>query len=244
MTIRVGINGYGRIGRNVLRAFYEGHRRGELGIVAINDLGDAATNAHLTRYDSVHGRFGQAVAVDVGGNPTPLLRFLKDKSLTLSHILLTHLHFDHIYGASALHEATGAPILAGAEDGYLLQTELGRGGFMGFPKVSEFSFTPLAEGEMELLGQPCRILHTPGHTPGSLSYHFPESGVVFVGDLVFHRSIGRTDFPGGNLDTLLSSVRNKIAPLASETVIYSGHGIETSVGAEKLHNPYLSDFAR
>jgi len=206
--------------------------------VEMFSLGPLETNSYL----AIEG--DTAIAVDAGGEPGPMLRYLEKFGLTLSHILLTHLHFDHIYGARALHQATNAPILAGAGDAYLLETELGRGGFMGFPEVEEFTFTPLAPGELSLLDQPCTVLATPGHTPGSLSFYFPRAGLVFSGDVVFYRSVGRTDFPGGSHQTLMESVRDKILSLPPETVIYSGHGLETSVAQEMLHNPYCSDFSR
>ena len=200
-------------------------------------LGPIETNSYL----AVEG--SQAVAVDAGGDPAPMFRYLSSRSLTLTHILLTHLHFDHTYGAKALQTATGAAILAGAKDAYLLKTELGRGGFMEFPLVEQFDYTPADEGEIELLGQPCKVLATPGHSPGSLSYYFPRAGAVFSGDLIFHGSVGRTDFPGGSQETLLASVKEKIFTLAPVTIIYPGHGPETSASRERLHNPYFSDFA-
>jgi len=173
-----------------------------------------------------------------------MLRFLTKQGITLTHILLTHLHFDHTYGVQALHEATGATVLAGSKDGYLLDSELGLGGFMGLPKIKNYAYTPIEPGEFEVLGQPCQALFTPGHTSGSLTYYFPKGGVAFAGDVLFYRNIGRTDFPGGSMDTLLASVKEQIFSLPDETVVYSGHGPETSVGDEKLHNPYFSDFSR
>jgi len=202
------------------------------------NLGPIETNSYL----AVEG--SRAVAVDAGGDPAPMLRYLSSHSLTLTHILLTHLHFDHTLGAKALEAATGAAILASAADGYLLEIELGRGGFLNFPTVPSYEYTPAPEGEINLLGQPCEALATPGHTPGSLSYYFPQSGVVFVGDLIFYGSVGRTDFPGGSHDILIASVKEKIFTLPGGTILYPGHGPETSVERERLHNPYFSDFAR
>ncbi|MFZ5425561.1 MAG: MBL fold metallo-hydrolase [Thermodesulfobacteriota bacterium] len=199
-------------------------------------LGPLETNSHLAVTGS------SAVAVDVGGDPSSMLKYLKKHDVTLTHILLTHLHFDHIYGVRALSDATGAPVLAGADDAYLMESELGRGGFMGFPAVKPFEYQSVGEGELDLAGVRCVALHTPGHTSGSLSYYFPDGGAVFAGDVVFYRSIGRTDFPGGNLQTLLDSVKAKIFSLPPETAIYPGHGPDTTVAAEKLHNPYFSDF--
>jgi len=201
-------------------------------------LGPIETNSYL----AVEG--SQAVAIDVGGDPASILEYISSHALTLTHVLLTHLHFDHILGVKALAAAAGAVILAGASDAYLLKTELGQGGFMGYPTVERFDYTPLAESETDLLGQPCKVLATPGHTPGSLSYYFPQAGVVFPGDLLFYGSVGRTDFPGGDHEALIASVKEKIFTLPPETIIYPGHGPKTNVNRERLHNPYFSDFAR
>lgn len=201
-------------------------------------LGPLETNSYLL----VEG--DRAVAVDVGGAPSAMLRYIADKGLTLERILLTHLHFDHTLGVAALHEATGAPVSASAGDADLLQSELGRGGFMGMPAVSDFPLETIAPGETTLLGQPMTIFHTPGHTPGSLSYYFPQAKALFSGDLVFYRSVGRSDFPGGSSQDLLNAIRDTVLTLPPETVIYPGHGPDTNVGQEALHNPFLSDFAR
>lgn len=206
--------------------------------VELFSLGPLETNSFL----AIEG--SRAIAVDVGGDPESMLAYLEQHGLTLTHILLTHLHFDHTFGAQALHAATGALILSGAGDAFLLNSELGRGGFMGFPEVPVFTFQPLAPGETTFLDQPCMVLETPGHTPGSLSFYFPRAGVVFSGDVVFYRSVGRSDFPGGSHKTLVESVREKIFTLPSETVIYCGHGLDTTVEQEMLHNPYFSDFSR
>ncbi|EGJ50304.1 MBL fold metallo-hydrolase [Desulfocurvibacter africanus] len=200
-------------------------------------LGPLETNAYVV------DNAGRALAIDPGGDPREILDFLRDEKLNLETILATHLHFDHIFGNAALAKATGAPIMASRADEFLLDTPVGGGGFMGFPKVPDFEFTPLEEGPAEFIGLACHVLATPGHTPGSLSFHFPEGRSVFVGDLLFYRSVGRTDFPGGSLEALKRSVRDKIFSLPKETVVYSGHGPETSVGDEELNNPFLSAFA-
>lgn len=204
-------------------------------------LGPLDTNCHVAWNGTL------AVAVDPGGDPAEVVDFLKANNLTLTHILNTHLHFDHIYGNQALHAATGAPILACAKDAYMLDSELGSGGMWGFPKVTPFAYETIDEGEYTFMGLPCLVLHTPGHTPGSLSFFFPDGlGVpaVFVGDLLFYRSIGRTDFPGGSMADLTKSVTRKIFTLPGETVVFSGHGLETSVGDERLNNPFFTEFVR
>lgn len=199
-------------------------------------LGPLETNCHIASAG------GRAIAVDPGGDPADVLNYLAAEGLTLDAILVTHFHFDHIYGNRALSEATGVKIMAGTGDAPLLETELGGGGFMGMPKVEPFEYTPLEEGRIELLGQSCDVIATPGHSAGSLSFHFPDAGVIFVGDVIFYRSIGRTDFPGGDIDVLKRSVSEKIFALPDATVIYPGHGPETSVGDEKAHNPFFSAF--
>lgn len=203
-------------------------------LVTVFPLGPLQTNGYLLESG------GLAAFVDPGGDPAPVLTALDGRGLSLEAVLLTHLHCDHLYGAAALVKATGAPVLASPDDGFLLDTELGGGGFMGLPLVPEFSFDPLPEGPGEFLGLPCRVLSTPGHSPGSLSLYFPEEGVVFVGDLLFERSVGRTDFPGGDMEALMRSVRDKIFTLPGATVVYPGHGPATSVAGEMAHNPFFA----
>ena len=196
-------------------------------------LGPLDTNCHVLD----HG--GQALAVDPGGDPHDVLDFLRQEKLTLAHILVTHLHFDHIYGCASLAAATGAKVLAPAEDAYLMQTELGRGGVYGFPMVEPFDSSPVVLGQAQFIGLNCRCLATPGHTPGSISYYFPQAQAAFVGDLIFYRSVGRTDFPGGSSAQLKKSVLEQIFTLPGDTALYSGHGLETTVDAERTHNPFF-----
>ncbi|WP_147820658.1 MBL fold metallo-hydrolase [Salidesulfovibrio onnuriiensis] len=199
-------------------------------------LGPLETNCHVLSHD------GKAVVVDPGGDPSEVLAHLEKEGLTLTHILNTHLHFDHTYGNRALSEATGVSILAGADDKPLLSTELGRGGMMGLPSVEMFEIEEIGEGEHEFAGLACKVFTTPGHSTGSLSFYFPEAGACFVGDLIFYRSIGRTDFPGGSLEVLKASVAEKIFTLPKETRLFSGHGPDTTVGDEMHHNPFFSEF--
>ncbi len=201
-------------------------------------LGPLETNCFV----AVEG--SSAVAIDVGGDPAPVIDYLHKRSLDLEAILLTHLHCDHLYGVATLAQAFGIKALAGVEDAMVMDTDVGRGGFMGLPLVPPFDWEAVNPGETAFLGQPCRVLATPGHTPGSRSYYFPQAGVVFVGDLLFYRSVGRTDFPGGDYDALIQSVVTRIFSLPDATRVYSGHGPATTVGDEKRHNPFFSEFAR
>jgi glyoxylase-like metal-dependent hydrolase (beta-lactamase superfamily II) len=196
-------------------------------------LGPLETNCHVLDHA------GLAVAVDPGGDPAEVIAHLKQNSLTLTHILVTHLHFDHIYGCAKLAQATGAAVLAPEGDGYLMATELGQGGAFGFPRVESFQYGPAPLGKANFAGLDCQSLSTPGHTAGSISYYFPEAGAAFVGDLIFYRSVGRTDFPGGSAPTLKKSVETQIFTLPGNTRLYNGHGLDTTVDDERTHNPFF-----
>ncbi|MBU1001784.1 MAG: MBL fold metallo-hydrolase [Proteobacteria bacterium] len=198
-------------------------------------LGPLMTNGFLVRNGP------EALFIDPGGDPALVLEDIRKQGLSLKQIVITHLHCDHIYGAAAMAKATGAPVLAHPKDEFLLGTEVGGGGLMGLPLVDDFPYGPLQPGSARFLGLEVEVLHTPGHSPGSVSLYFREQGVVFVGDLLFKRSVGRTDFHGGSTATLMDSVRDKIFTLPPETVVYSGHGPETTVGDERLHNPFFQE---
>jgi glyoxylase-like metal-dependent hydrolase (beta-lactamase superfamily II) len=199
-------------------------------------LGPLETNCYLVSNGD------RAVAVDPGGDPAAVVRHLENNGLTLETVVLTHLHCDHLYGVQALAEATGAPVLASEKDRSLMDTEIGGGGLMGLPRVAPFEFQDLPPGERELAGLPCTVLPTPGHSGGSVSLYFPDRGAVLVGDLLFYRSIGRTDFPGGDLQTLQQSVKERIFTLPEDTEVYPGHGPTTRVGDEKRNNPFFTDY--
>ena len=204
--------------------------------IKIFPLGPLQTNSHLLYNNK------EAIAIDVGGDPSPMLRFLEKNSLTLSHIFCSHLHFDHTYGVAALSKATGAPILAHEGDAFMLNSELGLGGSWGLPSLSSYSFTPLEPGSYTYLDSPCTVLSTPGHSPGGLSFYFPEASLVAVGDTLFQRSVGRTDFPGGDLELLMHSIHTQLFVLPPETLVYPGHGDSTRIGEEKMGNPFTGEF--
>lgn len=195
-------------------------------------LGPLETNCYLLENGT------EAVAVDPGGDPARVVRYLAKNSLTLTAILNTHQHFDHVLGNAALAEATGAPIYANSLDDFLARPELS-GSRYGLPDTPPFTHLDQEEGEMTLLGTACTVLHTPGHTPGSLSYYFAAAGAVFSGDVLFYRSVGRTDLPGGDFATLRNAILTKLFTLPPETVVYPGHGPETTVADEQRGNPFL-----
>ncbi len=204
--------------------------------VATFPIGPLQTNSYL-----IHNG-PRAVAIDVGGDPEPMLEYLKAHRLKLDAICITHRHFDHIYGVAALEDATGSLIYVPQGDDSLAETESGKGGIWGFPEVPEFTGCRIPTGKVILGDMLCEVLETPGHTPGGVSYYFPNENVVFTGDALFYRSIGRTDFPGGDHDTLLRSVRDVLFKLPAETLVYPGHGPASKIGDEAANNPFCGEF--
>ncbi len=188
-------------------------------------LGPLQTNCYV-----ISSR-GRAAVVDPGDDPALPLAYIRKFGFRVEHILLTHLHHDHMGGVAPVVEATDAPVLAGAADSFLLEANV-RAGQTGF------AFTPVAAGMLRIIGLPCMVLETPGHTPGSLSFFFPEADVVFTGDLIFHRGIGRTDHPYGDGPTLFDSIRRRIFILPDDTEIHPGHGPETTVAREKARRVF------
>ena len=184
-------------------------------------------------------------AVDEGGrrfesrNRAPEAVKRTADGLTLLGVVLTHGHFDHVEGLGGLKQATGAPILLHRDDLPLVQGMRAQGALFGLnvgdaPAPDRF----VVEGEeIRFGGHVLKVLHTPGHSRGSVSLPIDRS--VFVGDLLFAGSIGRTDLAGGDYDTLIDSVRRKIFTLPDDTRVYPGHGPATTVGYEKRTNPFF-----
>lgn len=199
-------------------------------------LGPLQTNSYLLHNDT------QALAIDVGGDPQPMIDYLNQYNLTLEAICLTHLHFDHTYGVAELKKATKCQVYASKGDDPIKDTEASQGGIWGFPLVESFVNEDLPLGEKILAGFNCKVLSTPGHTPGGVSLYFKEQGLVFVGDALFYRSIGRTDFPLGNFEQLITAIKTQLFTLPQETRVLPGHGPETTIQDEKLHNPICGDF--
>ena len=201
--------------------------------IEIMPVGPLETNCYLLHNSK------QAVVIDPGGEAGLILERLDRMQLELTHILNTHLHFDHTYANAALAAATGVKILAGEAERLLAETELARGGMFGLPLVEPFTWEALAPGIYSMLGQQCEVLPTPGHSPGSLSYYFPAAAAAFVGDVIFRGAVGRTDFAHASHARLIQSIESQILSLPDETTLYPGHGPATTVKREKKSNPYL-----
>ena len=188
----------------------------------------------------------EAVVVDPGmmreGERDMVTKFIGDNNLNVKHVLLTHLHVDHITSARWLADKTGADVCGSALDAQLGQ-ELPE-------QVAHFRINvevepltvdrDLADGDTIQLGdETIQVLHVPGHSPGGLAFYLPQSALLISGDTIFNGSVGRTDLWGGDMAQLINSIREKILPLPDETVIASGHGPTTTVADEKRFNPFL-----
>jgi hydroxyacylglutathione hydrolase len=172
-----------------------------------------------------------------------LLLACRKNEVALQFIILTHGHFDHVGDAKRISETFNAPVLVHPADGMLVREPMT--GFAGLPFHVDGldSFQPIEDGEIVETGSlSLRILHTPGHTPGHSCVYDEVSGLLFSGDALFHRSVGRTDLPGGNYDLLMHSILSQLFLLPDATRVYPGHGEATSIGEEKLANPYVQEY--
>ena len=182
----------------------------------------------------------KAVLVDAGLNTELILDVIRKKGLNLEAVLLTHGHPDHLVGAAEIAEATGADVYLNSIEAKVV--EMMPEMILAMLGIDELKtpeeFKPLEDGQvLELAGFTIKVLHTPGHSPGSVSFLVEDA--LFDGDLVFRGSIGRTDFPGGDFGTLIRSVKEKVFVLPTETKVYPGHMGMTTVGWEKRTNPFL-----
>jgi len=185
---------------------------------------------------------GKAVLIDPGGDPDHLLDVVRDAGVTLEKILVTHGHFDHAGAVGRMARELDLPIEGPHEDDlFLLETLPQWCRQVGFPACEAFVPTRwLREGDEVFFGrQLLKVHHCPGHTPGHVIFFHPADCLAVVGDVIFQGSIGRTDFPRGDHQTLLNSIRERIWPLGDEVTLLPGHGPTTTVGEERAHNPFL-----
>jgi hydroxyacylglutathione hydrolase len=204
-------------------------------IVAIPN-GQFAENCYLV----ADGGAGEAVMIDPGEESPRFLSELKRRDWRLTGIWLTHGHIDHIMGVGAVQRATGAPIHLHPGDRQLYDNLPSYGEWVGMrldppppPQVD------LSHGQLLRAGEfPFEVRFTPGHSPGSVS--FLGHGMIFGGDVLFNGSVGRTDLPGGDSATLLATIQTEFLSLPDSTVVHSGHGLDTTIGLERMTNPFLT----
>lgn len=185
---------------------------------------------------------GRAWIVDPGHEPERIASLLASKGLEPAAILLTHAHFDHIGGIPGLLAAfPGLPVFIGARDEQVLTHPMNQmpPDYPAVKRPAGLRTIPANERSTTFEGLDVEIVQTPGHTPGGVCYHFPEERLLLSGDTLFAGSVGRTDLPGGDMPTLVSSLA-RLAALPDNTLVVPGHGPQTTIGAEKRGNPFLS----
>jgi hydroxyacylglutathione hydrolase len=205
-------------------------------IIATLPVGLIQTNCYVVGCEETRS----GAVIDPGGHPERILNWVRQNQLSIEYVLDTHAHFDHTDANGAIVEATGAPLALHPLDLPLLKASGGAALFGLHADPSPPPDMELHGGDEIVVGRLCfQVLHTPGHTPGHVCFYEASEGVVFDGDVLFYRSIGRTDLPGGSHTQLLDSIRRVLFALPDETVVYSGHGPVTTIGEEKRLNPWL-----
>jgi len=184
----------------------------------------------------------EAIVIDPGEEITRIHRRLTELGLKLKQILITHAHIDHIGGALKLKRLTGAPILLNENDLPLLAMMETQAGWLGVETPETAPPDASLDNAMRvgLDTLPAEVIHTPGHTQGSVCLHFAPLNLLVAGDTLFAGSIGRTDLPGGNARQIIDSIHSRLLPLPEEIRVIPGHGPATTIGEEKQSNPFLS----
>jgi len=198
-------------------------------------VGPFESNCYIVGSESTK----EGMIVDPGAEADNIIRVVKELGLDIKHIVITHGHIDHIDALKKVKEATGAEVAIHADDAGLLQNQPLSLLFGSSPQPSSPPDRLLGEGDSITFGDMCfEVLHTPGHSPGCIC--LLGHGVLFSGDTLFNYGIGRYDLPGGSYDQLMNSIHTRLMVLPDDTVVYPGHGPDTTIITERQSNPFLT----
>jgi hydroxyacylglutathione hydrolase len=183
----------------------------------------------------------EAMVIDPGDDIDEIIARLRKHNLQVKQIVITHAHIDHVGGAMKLRASTGAPILLNQNDYALLKMLDVQAAWIGMAPPGEVKIdaSPGQDESLKTGNLTASVLHTPGHTEGSICLYFPAEKLLIAGDTLFAGSIGRTDLPGGSFEKIMRSLHDRVLALPDETVVIPGHGPRTTIGEEREGNPFL-----
>ncbi len=200
-------------------------------------VGPLQCNCSIIGDETTH----EAMVIDPGDDIADILALIGKHNLQVKQIVITHAHIDHVGGAMKLRAATGAPILLNQNDSALLKMLDIQAAWLGMSPPGKVEIDHSISDTDKVQAGPflAQVMHTPGHTEGSICLYFPAEKKLLAGDTLFAGSIGRTDLPGGSFDKIIHSLREKVLALPDDTVVVPGHGPLTSIGEERESNPFL-----
>jgi glyoxylase-like metal-dependent hydrolase (beta-lactamase superfamily II) len=200
-------------------------------------LGPFATNAYLVTCDAT----AETAVIDVGFEPNRIVEAIERENLRVRYLLNTHAHYDHVGAMREMQSKVGGTYWLHPDDRPLLDALAAQGAAFGLPPASgPDDVHALFDGQrLELGRERLEVIHTPGHSPGSVT--FRGDGRLWVGDVLFAGSIGRTDLPGGSFDVLHASIRDRLFPLGDDMIVLPGHGGATTIGEERRNNPFVGE---